>query len=206
MVVERPVDVTGEIEIEDAIAVEIGPASARAPTGVFSGRRRSSDERTVSHVVPELRHPIPGDKEILEAVVVVIADGDAVGIERVRGDARLGRRRMERFSPFAAEQHARPSANRLIGRDPTATGGDEIEPSVAVEVEPPHAAAERLEHRAVIRFAAVVVGRRDSQIGRPLHEVDFPAGSAGIRRRGSHPPSIAGRGWRDGRRWARATG
>ena len=192
MVVERPVDVAGEIEIEDAIAVEIGPAGARAPTGVFSGRRRRNDERAVPHVAPELRHPIPGDEEILEAVVVVIADGDAVRIEGGRGNASLGRRWMKRLAIFAAEQRARPPVNRLLGRDPAAAGGDEIEPSVAVEVKPPHAAAERLEDRAVIRLATIAVGRRDSQLGGPLHEVDPPT-STGLVRRGSAPIRVAGR-------------
>ena len=121
-------------------------------------------------------HAVAGDDEILKAVVVVIADGDAVAVEGVIDNPRLCRHRAECPAVTAPEQLAGKTGDPLVGGYSTAAGGDEIEPPVAIEVEPPHAATEGFEDRELIRLTPIAVRGLDPQGGSPLDEVHRPSG------------------------------
>ena len=102
-----PGQVMADIQVEVAVAVEIGEGRRGRPVAITAqpgavGRVR---ERAVSLVVEQDVRPEPGDEQVGAAVAVVIAGGHA---ERVAatdpGDARRGRHIFKRAVAPVAKQ------------------------------------------------------------------------------------------------------
>ena len=89
----RPFDVIGDNEIEPAVLVVIKPARAGGPSAFIGDAGFGGDvgESSVTVVVVENRAAVAGDVEIGVAVVVVIADGNALAVMSLRRRRRLFR-------------------------------------------------------------------------------------------------------------------
>ncbi len=75
----RPAHIIADEEIEQAVAVVVEPDCGRAEGGAAGkpGGFRDIDERALAGVAKEAILADAGDEQVGEAVVVVIADGDA---------------------------------------------------------------------------------------------------------------------------------
>jgi len=77
-VVEIPLDVAENHEVEQAVIIQVHPGSARGPAAAAdAGFFRDIGERAVAIVMIELVAAVGGHVQIFEAIVVIIADGDS---------------------------------------------------------------------------------------------------------------------------------
>ena len=75
------VDVVGDEEIEFAVAIVVHKGAASAPAGSLScdaGLLADIGEGAVSVVVVQNILAVVGDEQIVEAIVIVVADADAL--------------------------------------------------------------------------------------------------------------------------------
>ena len=129
-----------DVEVEVAVAVEVGEGRRGRPVAVAAQARVgsvTSSKRAVAPVAVEGVGPPAGDEQVGVAVVVVVADGDAVAVapgQPAMPDA-LGDV-LERAVAPVAEQAvaARRASCGLGGNGPPWTTVD-VEPAVAVVVE-----------------------------------------------------------------------
>ena len=164
-----PVRVVADVEVEVAVAVEVGERGGRRPVPVApeAGPCGRVLERAVAPVVVEGVGVPAGDEEVGAAVVVVVADGDAVAVASGHG---LDPRRPGRWRPLNVPSPRRcgtggrqsrrgrsPGARRE--RAPPGTQVD-VEPAVAVVVEHRDAAGGRLGELAERRPAVLERERR----------------------------------------------
>jgi len=78
-------------EIEMAVAIVVDERGARAPQRIGEARlRRDVGERAVAAIVEERRGAEPGDEQVEEAVVVVVADGRAHAVDAQREPGTVG--------------------------------------------------------------------------------------------------------------------
>ena len=90
---EVHVDVVGDEEIELAVAIVVNEGAAGAPARFLAGDARlfaDVGEGAVAVVVVENVLAVVGDEQVVEAVVVVVADADALSPAAV-ANARLSR-------------------------------------------------------------------------------------------------------------------
>ena len=132
---ERRVQVIRDEEIEAAVAIVVDPGAARAVAHVvlLQARLRGDvGERAVAVVVIEHVLAAAGDEQIVEAVVVVVADGDR---------RRPARARQARFRRHVGERAVAVVLVQAIGRARGAPSRrvplehEQIEPAVVVVVE-----------------------------------------------------------------------
>ena len=88
---EREIEVMRDEEIEMAVAIVVDERGARAPQRIGEARlRRDVGERAVAAIVEERRGAEPGDEQVEEAVVVVVADGRAHAVDAQREPGTVG--------------------------------------------------------------------------------------------------------------------
>ena len=83
---EVDVEIIGDEEVEEAVAIALdeGAAGGVVDAGLEeSGFLRDIDEGAVAVVVVETILAIAGDEDVVEAIVVVVADADAHGPDSV---------------------------------------------------------------------------------------------------------------------------
>src|SRR5580692_4924868 len=84
-VIEIPLDISQDNEIQQAIVVEIHPGRAGGPSATsHAGLRRNVGECSVAVVVIELIAAIGGDEEVFVAVIVKIAHRNAHTVAHTR--------------------------------------------------------------------------------------------------------------------------
>ena len=143
-------------EIQLAVAIVVDPGAAGSVTRAGMGKPRLLGhvrERAVAVVVKQDVLAPAGDEEIVEAVVIVIADRDPGGPDAA-AEARARGHVAERAVAIVAIQADR----RVIRRSPNAPPAGEshdIEPPVIVVVEKCHAASHRIENVVDVAFVAV---------------------------------------------------
>ena len=120
------------------------------------------DERALAGVAEQAVLPDARDEQIGEAVVVVVADGDAHPIQ-LDVESRRPRDVGERTVPVVAKQAQRRSLALVTG-PVHAVDQQDVLPAVGVVVEKRAARAERLRQQLAAVRAAVV---RELQTGRP---------------------------------------
>src|SRR5262249_4883636 len=82
---EGPVRVMADVEVREAVAVDVGPAGAGAP-GVVARPELVGDVRdapaavAVGFIVKQGQASVAGDQQIGPAVAIVVGDGGAVGV------------------------------------------------------------------------------------------------------------------------------
>ena len=105
-----PFEVMADIEVEVAVVVEVGPCRGGRPVAIApqSGSRGGVLEAAVAQVVIEGIGPPAGDEEVGTAVVIVVADGDAVAV--AAGEARPGRSGGHVLEPAVAAVAEEPVA------------------------------------------------------------------------------------------------
>ena len=117
IVLERPVHVAGEIQVEVAVAIEVGPPRTRTPAGI--GRCRPVGHRgeaAVAEVAPELRRSVAGHDEIRKPVIVEVADRDTVRVERKRVESRHSGDTGEAPPRPLGTRHRPPERGRFTGQ------------------------------------------------------------------------------------------
>ena len=129
-----------DVEVEVAVAVEVGPGRGGRPVAVAAESRRLGDvfEGAVASIMIEGVRPPPGDEHVGTAVVVVVADGDAVAVAReIRRCRRLGDVLEGPIAPIAEESIA---ACRRVGgrRERPPLDSVNVEPAIAVVIEESH--------------------------------------------------------------------
>ena len=141
-------DIVADIQIEQAVAIDVAPGGAGGPvrmdeTRLGGGIDEASATLAVFHVVIERDPLVGGDEEVVEAVVVVIADGAAhavtgVGQARFFGD--IGERAV---AIVAIEFVRRERAGVLAGAQRDVLHEEKVGEAVAVVIDPGDAAAHR---------------------------------------------------------------
>src|SRR5262249_10285151 len=131
------------------------------------------------------------DEQVGAAVVVEVADGDAVPEPAAeRGDPRWDAHVDERAVPRVAEEPV--SVRRALaggGRELAALDGVDVEEAVAGEVDQAEAAAHRLGEAAEGRLVVIVDEPEAGRLG-----VVAELGGGGLRRRGGGPGTLRGAG------------
>src|SRR5437667_11952702 len=78
ILLEAPIEIAADEQVELAVVVVVEKAGARAPSGGRDSRlRRHILKRAVAAIPVENIGAIGGQVEILKSVVIIIADGDA---------------------------------------------------------------------------------------------------------------------------------
>ena len=151
VVLERPVEIAGDEQIEPAVVVVIEEAGARAPSaGGDAGLPGDVGERAVPVVAIERVAAVARDVEIREAVVVVVShrDAHAVMVLWHSGETGLLRHVDERAIVVLPVQPVPESAVGLVGRfavrhgivDLRAVREEHVQTAVVVVVQQRHAA------------------------------------------------------------------
>ena len=138
--------VMADVQVEVAVAVEVGPGRRCRPVAIAAqaGLRGHVLERSVAPVAEQGVRPPPRDEQVGMAVVVVVADGDAVAVAS-RESVQPGTLGDILERPVAAVAEQAVAAWRMLGgRERPALDGIDVEPAVAVVVEQAHAPAHRL--------------------------------------------------------------
>ena len=141
---ERRVQVVRDEQIEAAVAVVVDPGAAGAVAHVVLQQARLRGhvgERAVAVVAIEHVLAVVGDEEIVEAVVVVVADGHRRGPARSRQPGLLGHVGEGAVAVVLVEAIGRARRRAFEAR---AAQHEDVEPAVVVVVEERHAAARPL--------------------------------------------------------------
>src|SRR6185437_15720153 len=113
-----PGRIVADVEVEVAVVVEVGEGGRRRPVAVAAqpGARRDIPERAIALVAIERVGAPAGDEEVRVAIVVDVADGDAVAVAAGHPADPGGLRDvLERaIAPVAEEAVAGPRP-RLVG-------------------------------------------------------------------------------------------
>ena len=172
---EIDLDIVAHVKIEVAVAVDVAPAAAGGPVRVVQAARPGSHVHeappavAIGLVVVEDDTPPIGHHEIVETVVVVVADGAA------HAEARAGQ--ADRFGDVGERPVAVVPIQLVRGEwtvgghgpDGTVLNAEQVEPAVVVVVDPAQAAAHRLED-VVLRRGRVEVTEPDPTGGGDVHE------------------------------------
>jgi len=184
------VDVPGEVvdheEVEEAVVVDIHPGSGDRPQGtvlgiglVEAGLVCHVLEGAVALVVVEPVAVHAGDEDVLEAVVVVVADGDAV-VEAGAGEACAFGDVFEVAVAVILEKAVGVFRGGLLQRpDVGAVGEEDVGMAVVVVVEDGHASGHGLR-----RVALGGLGAIEAEVDGAVGEVD---GRWGVLARESGP-------------------
>ena len=188
------VDVVGHEEVEAAVpvVVEQRAAGAPAPGRGESRARRHVLEGAVALVAKQPALAPVRDVEVVEAVVVVVADAGALA-PPVLHEPGLGRDVLEGGIAAVAVQ----VGGRLLplGKplERGAVGEEHVEPPVVVDVDERHAAPGGLEQVAVGVTTAVDRLGRQPRLWRDVHEAEpevrrgLCAGAEAVATQGCHP-------------------
>ena len=157
-----PFEIVADIEVEVAVVVEVGPCRRCRPVAIAAKPAHGGHvlEAAVSEVVIEGVGPPAGDEEVGPAVVVEVADGDAVAI--AAGQRGQAGRDGDVLEPPVAAVAEEAVAERKTGRAEGETAplnGVDVEPAIAVEIEQAHTAARW--SRGAGGSAAPVIERED---------------------------------------------
>ena len=161
------VHIAGDEQIQMTVTVIVQKTAACAPAGSRSrdaGFLRDVGERAVAVVAVQHVVPPVGDEQIVEAVVVVVADATGLAPAGM-GQPRLLRDVGERAVAVVVEQVAGRLAVPHFRVEAAAVHQKDVEPAVVVVVEERRAAAHFLEQELlVVRAAGHIPGRA---AGRP---------------------------------------
>src|SRR5882762_3417993 len=185
---KSPIDVTGHEQVELAVIVVVEESGARAPpAGGDSGRFRDVGERAISVVVVQRVAAVVGHVDIFEAVVVIVAHGDAhsVVVLRHSGEARLFRDVGKRAVGVLVIEPVRELPVGLVGElavrhgivDLCAIDKEDVEPSIVVVIQQCYAASHGLD-QVLVRGRGVFVFEIDSRGLGDVRELHFGGGSS----------------------------
>ena len=142
-----PLEIMADIKVEVAVVVEVGPCGGSWPVAVAGescGRGRVFEASAAPVVEKGVRAPA-GDEEVGAAVVIIVADGNAVAVTAgERGQTGLLGHVVEvSVAAVAEEPVAEWSRPGRRGKFPPLNGKD-VEPAITVEIEEGDASAHGL--------------------------------------------------------------
>src|SRR5262245_50242386 len=170
---EGPIAIMANVEIEQAVAVEVAERGAGAPVlfAVVTEARLGRDILELAVIIAEQRHAaIARDEQVGPAVVIVVANRNAVSIELDAVEADFGRDITELPVTFVAVEFARMAEDFLIGPEVATACYEDVEQTIPVVVNERDAAAQRLGHRILFRLFAVAVSEVDAGLGGDIRE------------------------------------
>ncbi len=180
VVVEVDLDVVADVQVEEAVAVDVAPGAAGGEVrvvqaGPFRDVAEAPAAAAVGLVVVEDDAAEVGDDEVVEAVVVEVADG-AAHAEAGPGQTHpLGHVGEGAIAVVAVQLVRRLRAPGAGGAKGSVLDAEEVGPAVVVVIDPAQAAAHALGHH-VQRRAAVVIVEVDAAGGRHVLEPGQPGG------------------------------
>ena len=157
------VDEVCDVEIEEAVGIEISKKGSRPPCGIVSaGGCREVGEGTITVVMQQQVGAVVGDIDVRKAISIVIANSHALSIATVSDTSFFGDVVELDRTILSGTQTAKQlvwcvTGQALLRLQLPAVGEEQIEPSVQVGIQPGHTATHHfgnhptpLDHVAVI--------------------------------------------------------
>ena len=157
-----------DVQVEVAVAVEVGERGGGRPVAVAAeaGGVRGVLEGAVAAVAVKGVGPPAGDEQVGVAVVVDVADGDAVAISAGEGGDPGGFGGvLEGAVAAIVEEAVAVGGPARAGRERASLGGVDVEPAVAVVVEQAQARAHRLGDLSLLAGAGIVAEAEADGLG-----------------------------------------
>ena len=156
MVGEGHIQVVDDVQVQQAVPIGIEPRRAGAPAIVRSPRLlRDPRERAVAVVVEQDVGAVIGQEQIGESVGVVVADGTALAVAVVPAGGRQRHIFEPPVAPIPIEAADVLRLLRVRVLETAAVGQEQIQPAIAIKVDPRGAAAHDLGKKIAIRDRVV---------------------------------------------------
>jgi hypothetical protein len=162
-------DVTAHEDVEEPVAVQVGEGTTRAPAvggdAGFAGHfAKAPAALAVRLIMKEVAVSVTGNEQVREAVIVIVADGDALA-EAGMPDAGFLRDVREAAVAVVVVQARRRTSTLFVGRDrePPSLHQQQVHVAVLIVVDPggaaPHDFGDVMLFRGAVDMQEVDAGR-----------------------------------------------